>query len=115
MKLTLHQQKKVDEIEDVVLTYFKLEEEDILNRRRSENQIIAKAFLIYILHYHLFLSTNTLSGLYLRTPRSIYKLYAKVTDGLRYHKFYNSIYDDLMGKIKPLLPNDIERFWGEKG
>lgn len=113
MKLSIKQQTTIDNIQKNICLYFKIDEQEIVNNGRTENIVLARSFFFYILHYNLSMSTNCISSNYLRIPRNVYKLYAKVRHGLKYYKFYNVIYDEIMEKIKPFMPTDVEKFWKE--
>ncbi len=39
---------------------------------------------------------------------------AKIKNGLKFHKVYTSIYEDLLKKIEPILPKDLDKFWNRE-
>lgn len=76
----------------------------------KEKPSTARYFLYYILHYSLGLSSSTIANMYFRAPRCVKRGVAKIKLGVVRHKYYNAIYADLMEKIQPLIPGDIDRF-----
>lgn len=111
MKLNTEQINKIDEIEEIIAKYFGISPQDIINKLQKENVSNARYFLWYILHFKLEMSSNKIGKIYLYTPRLVKYGYAKIKNGIRFHKFYNNIYEDLMEKIEPILPKDLDRFW----
>lgn len=114
MTLELDVAKKIDEIEKIACTHFGVTEQELVNKERMENVVSARAFLFYILHYKLEMSPLTISKVYPRQPRSIKKMCAKIKNGLKFHKVYTSIYEDLLKKIEPILPKDLDKFWNRE-
>lgn len=110
MVLTIGQKSKVDDISAVVCKYFKVREIDILGSNRKEKVFNAKTFLWYILHYELRLSANTIAIIYMKDKRGIFRGISKIKNGISSQPYYKLIYEDLMKKVEPLLPEDIERF-----
>lgn len=110
MVLTEFQKLVIDNICRVVCKYFNVREQDLFNSDRREKVFNAKTFLWYILHYEVRLSANTLSDVYMTDKRSIFRGIAKIRTGISTQPYYRFIYDDLLKKLEPLLPKDIERF-----
>lgn len=110
MTLTAEQQHKVDQIANEVYKYFGVVEQDIINHNMKEKPSTARYFLYYILHYNLGLSSSTIANMYFRAPRCVKRGVAKIKLGVVRHKYYNAIYTDLMEKIQPLIPGDIDTF-----
>lgn len=110
MKLNLEQNKKVDEIESIICQYFQVREQDVINNSRIKDHTIARYFLWYILHYNLCLSSLTIARLYLRSARGIKVGLSKVKLRINTHKYYKNIYEDLMAKIEPIMPKNIDKF-----
>lgn len=111
MKLTTEQINKIDEIEMIVANHFGIEPQSIINRESKENVSNARYFLWYILHFDLGMSPTQLGRLYYRTPRLVKRGYAKIKSGIKFHKLYSNIYEDLMEKTEPILPKDLDKFW----
>lgn len=111
MKLNFSQKQTIDKIEHEVCSYFKISEQDIINKDNSELVSNARHFLWYILHFKLNMSPLTISKIYLRLPRSIKRGYAKIKSGIKYHSYYQIMYAELEQETEPLIPKDIERFW----
>lgn len=114
MKLDIDVSRKIEEIEEIVRSHFGVIEQQIINKERTEDVVSARAFLFYILHYKLEMSPLTISKVYPRQPRGIKKLCAKIKNGLKFHKVYTSIYEDLLKKIEPILPKDLDKFWNRE-
>lgn len=111
MALSDNQKKAIDKIEKEICSYFKIREQDIINKDNSEVISNARHFLWYMLHFKLSMSPLTISKIYFRLPRTIKKGYAKIKSGIKYHSYYQIMYAELEQKIEPLIPKDIERFW----
>lgn len=111
MKLNDNQKQTIDKIEKEVCSYFKISEQDIINKDNSEVISNARHFLWYILHFKLAMSPLTISKIYFRLPRTIKRGYAKIKSGIKYHSYYQIMYAELEQKIEPLIPKDTERFW----
>lgn len=114
MKLDIDVENKIEEIEKIICSHFGVTEQELVNKERMENVVSARAFLFYILHYKLEMSPLTISKIYPRQPRGIKKLCAKIKNGLKFHKVYTSIYEDLLKKIEPILPKDLDKFWNRE-
>ena len=114
MKLDIDVENKIEEIEKIICSHFGVTGQQIINKERTEDVISARAFLFYILHYKLEMSPLTISKIYPRQPRGIKKLCAKIKNGLKFHKVYTSIYEDLLKKIEPILPKDLDKFWNRE-
>lgn len=110
MNLNLEQNKKIDEIESIVCQYFQVREQDVINNSRKKDHTIARYFLWYILHYNLCLSSLTIARVYLINARSVKVGCAKIKMRIKTHKYYKNIYDELMAKIEPIMPKDIDKF-----
>lgn len=111
--LNYNQKQTIDKIEKEVCLYFKIRENEIINKDNSELVSNARHFLWYILHFKLQMSPLTISKIYFRLPRSIKRGYAKIKNGIKYHSYYQIMHKELEEKIEPLIPKDIERFWNE--
>lgn len=105
-----YQKKKVDEIANEICDYFNVTEKNIINMDRREAPLNAKTFLWYILHYELYLSIKTISKIYLRDPRSICRGVARIREGMKNQPYYRIIYSNLMKRISPIIPSDMQKF-----
>lgn len=103
MKLTLKQENIINRITDDICDYFNVNKSSIIGLDRRESAINAKTFIWYILHYEMKLSIKTISIVYEREMRSIYRGVAKIREGLKNQPYYRMIYDDLMNTVSPLL------------
>lgn len=113
MILEYEQQKTVDTIEETVVKYFEVEPQDIVNKRGSENIRNARYFLWYILHFKLEMSPKSIGLIYMYDTRTVKYGYAKIRNSMKYHKMYVSVYEELMEKVKPLIPLNLDKFWGK--
>lgn len=111
MKINFNQKQTIDRIEQQVCSYFKISEQDIINKDNSEVISNARHFLWYMLHFKLEMSPLSISKIYFRQPRTVKRGYAKIKSGIKYHSYYQTMYKELEEKIEPLIPKDIERFW----
>lgn len=114
MRVEPHVLEQIETIENIVCTHFGVTEQQVINKGRMEDVVFTRAFLFYILHFKLEMSPLDISRIYSRTPRNIKKMYAKIKHGLKYQKLYNTMYEDLMKKIEPILPKDLEKFWNRE-
>lgn len=112
MKLNDTQKQTIDKIEKEICSYFKVTEQEIINKNNSDIVSNSRHFLWYMLHFKLSMSPLTISKIYSRLPRTIKRGYAKIKSGIKYHSYYRAMYKELEEKIEPLIPKDIERFWG---
>lgn len=111
MDISTIQQQTIDKIEHEVCVYFRVTEQDIINKDNSEISSNARHFLWYMLHFKLGMSPLKISNIYLKMPRAVKKGYAKIKNGIKYHSYYKVMYNELSEKIEPFIPKDIERFW----
>lgn len=110
MRLNIEQANLVDRIEKEVCTYFGVSTQEIINRDRRETVVTAREFIFFMLHFRLKVSSKQLSRIYCRTPRNIIRCYSNMRAKIKFHQCYKTMNDEILQKIEPLLPKDIERF-----
>ena len=60
----------------------------------------ARHFIWYLAHYHIPVVINDLSLVFNRKPNTIKKGIAKIKFGIGHERYYQSIYNDLVEKLK---------------
>lgn len=98
VKRDLHEQ--VTEIEANVCDFFALTYEEVYSKNLKRDLVLARHFMIYILHTHYGISAHALSKIYNHSARHIKRICASIRNYIQFDKKYKNYYECLMVYIK---------------